>query len=191
MPSIAHIPIPAHSDRQLKFTAELLKPVQGRKGEAWGFVVLPKGASAKLRTRGQLAIEGTLNGAAFQATLEPDGQKGHWLKVGRKLRETAKAEFGDKVTLEFTPATDEPEPKVPADLRKGLSASPQARAVWSDITPIARRDWIHWITSAKQAQTRVRRIENACDMLAGGKRRVCCFDRSGYYSKGFSAPKSQ
>jgi hypothetical protein len=35
-----------------------------------------------------------------------------------------------------------------------------------------------------------RRIKNACSMLAAGKRRVCCFDRSGFYSKSMSAPKS-
>jgi hypothetical protein len=35
-----------------------------------------------------------------------------------------------------------------------------------------------------------RRIKNACSMLAAGKRRVCCFDRSGFYSKSLSAPKS-
>jgi len=40
-----------------------------------------------------------------------------------------------------------------------------------------------WITSAKQAEKRKRRIENACSMLAAGKRRVCCFDRSGIYNK--------
>ena len=42
----------------------------------------------------------------------------------------------------------------------------------------------HAFKSAKQAETRARRIRNACEMLAGGKKRVCCFDRSGYYSKG-------
>jgi len=62
--------------------------------------------------------------------------------------------------------------------------------LWSTITPVARRDWIHWITSAKQPETRVRRVANACSMLAGGKRRVCCFDRSGFYSKSMSAPKA-
>ena len=126
----------------------------------------------------------------FQATLEPDGQGGHWLKVDRKLREAAGAEAGDVVTLEIAPAAEEPEPKVPADLRKALAAAPKARAVWSDITPNARRDWIHWITSAKQEETRARRIKNACSMLAAGKRRVCCFDRSGFYSKSMSAPKA-
>jgi hypothetical protein len=135
------------------------------------------------------SVEGTFNGLAFQATLEPDGQGGHWLKVDRRMREEAGAEAGDVVTLEIAPVAQEPEPKVPADVRKALaSARPEARNVWSDITPIARRDWIHWIVSAKQAETRARRIRTACDMLAKGKRRPCCFDRSGMYDKSLRCP---
>ncbi len=111
--------------------------------------------------------------------------------MDRKLSEAARAEAGDIVTLEIAPAAKEPEPEVPADLKKALAtAAPKARALWSDITPIARRDWIHWITSAKQEETRARRIKNACSMLAGGKRRPCCFDRSGFYDKSLSAPKA-
>ena len=135
-------------------------------------------------------VEGTINGYPFRATLEPDGQKSHWLKISRKMREAAGAEVGAAVSLEITSVGKEPEPRVPADLRKALAAAPKARASWSDITPVARRDWIHWITSAKRSETRARRIDNACEMLAAGKRRVCCFDRSGFYSKGFGAPKA-
>src|SRR5438270_5259733 len=65
--------------------------------------------------------------------------------------------------------------RVPTDLRKALAAAPKARAPWSDLTPIARRDFISWIDSAKQLETRKRRIERACSMLAGGKRRPCCY----------------
>lgn len=153
--------------------------------------MLPKEASRKLRSRGQVSIEGTMNGAAFQATLEPDGQGGHWLKVDRKLREVSGAEVGEIVTLEIAPLPPErePEPDLPTDLRKALAAAPQrAREVWADITPIARRDWVQWIITAKQAETRSRRISTACDMLAKGKRRPCCFDRSGMYAKSLSCP---
>jgi hypothetical protein len=135
-------------------------------------------------------VEGTINGFPFRATLEPDGQRSHWLKVNRKMREAVGAEAGDVVVLEIAPAVHEAEAKVPADLLKALAATPKARALWSDITPVARRDWIQWITSAKRPETRARRIQNACAMLAAGKRRVCCFDRSGFYSKGLSAPKA-
>jgi len=77
---------------------------------------------------------------------------------------------------------------LPADLRKALAAAPKARELWSDITPVARRDFIHWITSGKRAETRAIRIDKACDMLAKGKRRPCCFDRSGMYDKSLSCP---
>ena len=64
---------------------------------------------------------------------------------------------------------------VPTDLRKALAATPMAETQWRDLTPIARRDFISWIDSAKQPETRRRRIERACSMLAAGKRRPCCY----------------
>ena len=194
----------------IRFKAKLLRPAmeparplarrsvakaaradQREKLDSWTFLILPKNASGKLPSRGMTAIEGTINGVPFQAVLEPDGQKSHWLKVDRNLREAARADAGDVVTLEIAPAAKEPEPEVPADLKKALvSAAPKTRKLWSDITTNARWDWIHWITSAKQSETRARRIKNACSMLAAGKRRVCCFDKSGFYSKSMSAHKA-
>ena len=175
----------------IRFKAKLFRPAQSEKGNSWTFLILPKNASAKLPSRGITAIEGSINGFPFQAMIEPDGQKSHWLKVDRKLSTSAGADVGDIVTLEIAPAGKDTQPEVPPDLKKALAAAaPKTRTVWSDITPNARRDWIHWITSAKQPETRARRIKNACSMLAAGKRRVCCFDRSGFYSKSLSAPKA-
>src|SRR6266853_5503804 len=73
------------------------------------------------------------------------------------------------------PAREETEPRVPTDLRKALAATPIAKVQWRDLTPIARRDFISWLDSAKQAETRRRRIEKACSMLVAGKRRPCCY----------------
>jgi hypothetical protein len=144
------------SSRRICFKARLLRPASNGRAVSWSFLVLPQSASARLPTRAMTSVEGTLNGVPFRAPLQPDGRKSHWLKVTRRLRESAGAAMGDTVQLEISPA--------------------------------ARRDWILWIVSARQAQSRARRIANACDMLSSGKRRVCCFDRSGFYSKGFSAP---
>jgi uncharacterized protein YdeI (YjbR/CyaY-like superfamily) len=69
------------------------------------------------------------------------------------------------------PAGKEPEAKVPTDLRKALAADPVAKAKWSDLTPIARRDFISRMDSAKEREKHKRRIEKACVMLAAGKRR--------------------
>jgi bacteriocin resistance YdeI/OmpD-like protein/uncharacterized protein DUF1905 len=171
----------------IRFKAQLQRPASP-KGASWCFLVLPANASAKLPTRSMTSVEGTLEGQPFRATLEPDGQGSHWLKVGKVLRERAGVAAGDTVALEIAPVAEEPEPRVPTDLRKALAANPAAKAQWTDITAVARRDWVHWIMSAKKEETRERRITTACDMLASGKRRACCFDRSGIYGKGFGAP---
>jgi hypothetical protein len=173
---------------RLRFEAQLLRPATP-KHASWSFLVLPAEASATLPTRGMVSVEGTFAGQPFRATLEPDGQGSHWLKVERALREAAGAQVGDRVALEIEPTAVALEPRVPADLRKALAAAPEAQAQWSTLTAVQRRDWIQWLDSAKKAETRDRRIASACDRLACGKRRICCFDRSGMYGKTAAAPK--
>ncbi len=174
---------------RIRFAATLHRPAGRETSAGWTFLNLPKAASQKLPSRGQVTVEGTLNHHPFTATLEPDGQGGHWLKIDQALREEVGAAVGDVVTVEIAPMAEEPEPAVPPDLKKALAAAPmKVREAWSDITPAARRDFIHWITSPKRPETRVKRIATACDMLAKGKRRPCCFDRSGMYSKSLSCP---
>lgn len=175
---------------QSTFQAPLFRPANLGKDEPWAFLVLPKTISDLLPRRGRTSVSGTLNGHPFQATLEPDGQLSHWLKVSQALQDASAVSYGDMVTVHIAPADPEPEPQVPDDLRQALAASPAATATWKDTTTLARLDWIHWVESAKQAKTRARRVENACEMLAEGERRVCCFDSSGYYSKSLSAPKA-
>lgn len=177
-------------DKRSRFKTRLLRPAKTDSDSPWAFVILPTSASAKLPRRGRTTVEGTINGHCFRATLEPDGQLSHWLQIDERLLKAAGADVGAIATFEVMPVEKEPEPEIPSDLREGLAASSEAREVWDATTTIARLDWIHWITSAKQPKTRARRIGNACDMLASGKQRVCCFDPSGYYSKAFSAPKA-
>lgn len=177
-------------DMKFRFEAKLLRPAKPGNDTSWAFLILPADASEQLPRRGRTTVEGTINGHPFQATLEPDGQLSHWLPVGRELLEAAGAAVGDVVTLELASVKKEPEPDIPADFQEALAATPEALKVWNNTTTIARVDWIHWITSAKQLKTRAKRIGDACDMLASGKKHVCCFDPSGYYSKAFRAPEA-
>lgn len=64
---------------------------------------------------------------------------------------------------------------VPANLRKELNSSPGAQALWKNLTPIARRDFISWIQSAKLEETRNKRAKATPSMLKAGKRRPCCY----------------
>ncbi len=65
--------------------------------------------------------------------------------------------------------------KIPADLREMLVAYPKLLALWEDITPLARNEWICWVTSGKKEETRRIRIEKARSKLLSGMRRPCCW----------------
>ncbi len=172
-----------------QFETELHRPEKTGDDRPWTFCLIPKEVSKTLPRRGRTTVQGTINGQSLQATLEPDGQLSHWLKVDQTLQATVGASVGDNLMIELSPVDEEPDPEVPTDFKKALSASPEARQTWGTTTTIARLDWIHWVVSAKQAKTREKRIHGACDMLAKGKKRVCCFDPSGFYSKALKAPK--
>jgi hypothetical protein len=61
---------------------------------------------------------------------------------------------------------------VPPELAKALKASKPAATTWDGMTPAMRRDMIEWITSAKQAETKAKRLGTVVQKLAAGKRRV-------------------
>ncbi|MFE3543561.1 YdeI/OmpD-associated family protein [Nocardia sp. NPDC059177] len=65
--------------------------------------------------------------------------------------------------------------ELPDDLRTALLGNAVALAAWRDITPLARNEFICWVTDAKQATTRERRIRRTQEELADGQRRPCCW----------------
>lgn len=64
---------------------------------------------------------------------------------------------------------------LPKDLKDALAADAKAKAVWDDITPLAKNEWICWVTSGKKAGTRLIRIAKGLSKLRGGMRRPCCW----------------
>jgi uncharacterized protein YdeI (YjbR/CyaY-like superfamily) len=64
---------------------------------------------------------------------------------------------------------------VPPDLRKALASDSAARAVWEDITPLARNEWICWTISVKKAETRNEHVKRVVSELKEGMRRPCCW----------------
>ncbi len=144
----------------------------------WIILRLPANASAKLPSRGMTLVEGTINGFRSKIVLEPDGMGGHWFRVDAALRKAAAIDVGNKVSMAVESSAEWPEPEVPADLNKALRSDSEAYALWMHITPMARWDWLRWIRSTNNPETRSRRIKVALSKLKSDKRRPCCFNRN-------------
>ena len=142
----------------------------------WPVVILPKSVSLKLPSRGMTLVAVKLNGKDLRVALEPDGKGSHWFKLDS---DALKAKTGDEsIKLSIESINDWPEPLIPKDIKTGLESDKRAKELWDKITPMARWDWIRWIRSTNNPDTRQLRIKVACSKLKSGNRRPCCFNRS-------------
>lgn len=142
-------------------------------------VRLPAEASERLPSRGQVAVRASLDGHDFETVVEPDGRRGHWVRVDDDLRQRTGVGGGDVVELALEVAPEWPEPDVPDDLAAALAGAPApVKDAWEDITPMARWEWVRWVQATANPQTRERRVEVSISKLDNGKRRPCCFDLS-------------
>lgn len=66
--------------------------------------------------------------------------------------------------------------KVPTDMQKVFKSSKPINELWQDITPLAKNEWVCWVTSAKKVETREKRIQVMQDKLLKGMRRPCCWE---------------
>lgn len=141
-------------------------------------VILPGQASAALPSRGQVAVTGTIDCQEFQTVVEPDGTRGHWIKLDERISVRRRLGPGDAVSLALSPTTDWPEPDVPDDLQAALDDAPDIAGVWQSITPRSRWEWVRWIRATRNPVTRARRVDVSISKMRSGKRRPCCFDLS-------------
>ena len=65
--------------------------------------------------------------------------------------------------------------ELPEDMRAALLSDSQALALWEDLTPLARNEWICWTISVKKPETRMEHVERVVKELNEGMRRPCCW----------------
>jgi uncharacterized protein YdeI (YjbR/CyaY-like superfamily) len=65
--------------------------------------------------------------------------------------------------------------QITLDMQKAISETAELEKLWGKITPLAKNEWICWVTSAKQEKTRTKRIKWMTDVLPRGQKRPCCW----------------
>ncbi len=140
-----------------------------------------KGHCALVVRRGQDLLGGAAKGDAM-------GQFGRITSLDdlpsrtelvRILREAARLnEAGAAAPRTPKPArARKPEAKIPLDLAAALREDARARATFEAFSPSKRRDYVEWITGARAAETRARRLAQAVAWMAEGKARNWKYER--------------
>jgi hypothetical protein len=137
---------------------------------AWTYMRIPFDVPAFYGTRGRVSVMGTINGSEFRSSIFPDGEGGFHMMVNKNMQREAKVKPGDVVTVVMQMDVGERNITLPDDVKAAMRLNKEAQAGFAKMTPSARKEYVDWITSAKQQQTRDRRIEKAIPMIAEGKR---------------------
>ncbi|MFP5260341.1 MAG: YdeI/OmpD-associated family protein [Blastocatellia bacterium] len=138
-------------------------------GGAWTNLKVPIDIESVYGSRARLSVRGTINGFEFRTSIFPDGNGGFHLMVNKAMQEGAKAKQGDEVEVAFEKDNGNREVTVPRDLNKAVRDNPEAKTKFKTLSPSRRKDFVEWVTGAKQAETRARRVAKAVAMIADGK----------------------
>ena len=64
---------------------------------------------------------------------------------------------------------------MPKDMREVIESKADILKVWNTLTPLARNEWICWVTIVKKKETRAEHLTRLCEDIRRGKRRPCCW----------------
>jgi Domain of unknown function (DUF1905)/Bacteriocin-protection, YdeI or OmpD-Associated len=151
------------------FTATLQRP-EGV--GTWTYLTVPFDVLAEYGVKGQVKVQGTINGAFFRGSLMPHGDGRHFLVVKKSLRDQARAAQGSVVKVRLDRDTDPRTVSLPRDLKQALAANPPAAAAFKAMPPSHKQEYLDYITEAKKDATRARRISVTIERLAAGAGRL-------------------
>jgi hypothetical protein len=130
---------------------------------SYGFFV-PFDASSIFGTNGRVRVRGTINGRAYRGSLVPQ-EGGHYLGVNQTMRYAIGKSGGDLVHVTMEVDTEPRIVEVPEDLIWALDANDKAKAIFDKFGYSHRREYVNWIESARKAETRARRVQEAVQRI--------------------------
>lgn len=138
------------------------------KSQSGAVIRLPFDPNEAWGSRERHHIAGTIHGIAYRGPVQSkDGY--YYLSVGAAWLRDAKIALGTQVEVVIAPEGRQVE-DMPEDIAAALSANPQARAFFESLPTFYRKNYLRWLDSAKQTQTRTARIQELVRLLAAGQR---------------------
>jgi hypothetical protein len=119
--------------------------------------------------RAPFHVRGTLDGFPFRLTLIQNKEGEYTLPVNKQLRNTINKSWTSDVEVVIGPDTDEGTLELPEELERALRTA-GTRSKFDALAYPHRREYVQWIERAKKPETRIRRVEEALERIAAGKK---------------------
>lgn len=131
----------------------------------WTIIRIPLDVGKVWGVRGQLKVNGEINGFSFRTSLFPTGQGGHIMIVNKKMQAGGRAVPGMTARFRLEPDTAPREISPPAELLSVLRQSKPLERYYQSLNYSTRRETAKWVAEAKHSETRRRRSEQMAERL--------------------------
>jgi len=132
----------------------------------WVIARIPFDAAKVWGKRGQLRIQGEINGFAFSTTLFPTGEGRHFLLINKKMLSGGKTAPGLTAKFRLQPDTTPRVPVLPpAELLRELGESKRLLKFFESLNPSRRNEIAKWIAEPRNEETRRRRARQIAERL--------------------------
>jgi len=151
----------------IKFSA-LIKSVN-ESGKGGAFVDLPFDVE-KTFNKKRVKIVATFDGVSYRGSLVRYGSPDYFLLIRKDIRAQIGKEAGDMVEVTIVEDTAPRVVEVPDDFQKLLDENLTEKAFFEKLSYTHKKEYVNWITDAKRAETRVRRMNKAIELMKDGKK---------------------
>jgi hypothetical protein len=138
-------------------------------GDGGAYVIIPFDVE-KIFGKKRVKIRATIDGEPYRGTLVRMGTPHHILLILKEIRQKIGKSFGDEVAIELEEDLEPRVIDVPPDLQHAMENHPAARTFFNQLSYTHQKEYVGWITTAKQADTRQKRVDKTIELLLQGKR---------------------
>ncbi len=155
------------TDKVLSFTAK----IEQHPGMDAAYIIFPYDVMKIYGVKGQVKIKARFDNAIeYRGSLAKMGMPCHILGITKEIRYQLGKTFGDEIQVELEKDTEERVVTVPEDIRSLMNTQPKARKFFESLSYTDQKEYIRWIESTQNPETRARRIGIFMEKLKANKR---------------------
>lgn len=118
----------------------------------------------------RVKIQATFDGEIYRGTLTRYGSPEYFLLIRKVIRKKIGKQVGDFIEVTVKEDTAPRVVEVPDDFKAVLKNHPEQELFFNQLSYTHRKEYINWIVGAKRAETRIRRMHKAIEMMKDGKK---------------------
>jgi hypothetical protein len=152
---------------KITFTAK----IEQHPGMDAGYIIFPYDVQELYGVRGQVKVKAIFDNALeYRGSLAKMGMPCHILGITKEIRYLLGKTFGDEIHIELEKDVEERVVIVPGDIADILNTHPKAKKFYESLSYTDQKEYIRWIETTQNPETRARRIGIFVDKLKVGKR---------------------